>query len=85
MYVFQKTVFYFFLEKKPNKKMLVNQQLSARLAQIYEFRVSIQTMADDIMDSPDICDTHKAIFLIWYNKTTFEIKEELDEITDDVL
>ena len=42
--------------------MLVNEQLSARLAQIYEFRVSIQTMADDIIDSPDICDTHKAIF-----------------------
>ena len=76
---FRKPFFIFFLEKKPNKKMLVNQQLSARLAQIYEFRVSIQTMADDIMDSPDICDTHKAIFLIWYNKTTFEIKEKLDE------
>ena len=81
----RKPFFIFFLEKKPNKKMLVNQQLSARLAQIYEFRVRIQTMADDIMDSPDICDTHKAIFLIWYDKTTFEIKEELDEITDDVL
>ena len=85
LYVFKKTFFYFFLEKNLNKKMPVNEQLSARFAQIYEFRVSIKAMADDIMDSPDICDTHKAIFLIWYDKNSFEIKEELDEITDDVL
>lgn len=85
LYVFQKSFLKFFLEKNPNKKMPVNEQLSASLAQMYEFRVSIKAMADDIMDSPDICDTHKAIFLIWYDKTSFEIKEELDEITDDVL
>lgn len=42
----------------------MNSYLQALLAQIYEFRVSIKAMADDIMDSPDICDTHKAIFLI---------------------
>ena len=42
----------------------MNSYLQALLAQIYEFRVSIKAMADDTMDSPDICDTHKAIFLI---------------------
>ena len=86
LYVFQKSFLKFFLEKSPNKKcQLMNSYLQALLAQIYEFRVSIKAMADDIMDSPDICDTHKAIFLIWYDKNSFEIKEELDEITDDVL
>ena len=62
-----------------------NEQISARLAEIYQKLVSIQAMADDIMSSSNICNNHKAIFIIWYNKTLSEIKKELDEITDQVI
>ena len=62
-----------------------NEQRSARLAEIYQELVSVQELADYIMESPDICVNHKAIFVIWYDKTLSEIKEELDEITEQVL
>ena len=81
---FQKLLYNFF-RKKPKKMPQNNEQLSARLAEIYQMLSNIQELGDAVMFSTDIDINIKCVFLTWYEMKLASIKEELDEITSIVL
>ena len=62
--------------------MLTNQEMSVRLAELHQILTNIQAIADDIINNPNICNDHKAIFLIWYGVTLAKLKEDLEEMND---
>ena len=84
LYVLSKLLYNFF-RKKPKKMPQNNEQLSARLAEIYQMLSNIQELWDAVMFSTDIDINIKCVFLIWYEMELASIKEELDEITSIVL
>ena len=62
-----------------------DQQLNARLAEIYQLLLNIQDLGDAVMYNPDIDNNIKCAFLAWYEMRLACIKEELDEITSIVI
>ena len=73
-----------FLEKK-QKMRQNNQQISSRLAEIYQMLVNIQELGDAVIYNPDLDNNIKSVFLIWYQMKLTSLKEELDEITAIVI
>ena len=61
-----------------------NEQISARLAEVYHMLLNIQELGDVVMFSQDIDNNTKGAFLVWYEMKLASIKEELDEITSTV-
>ena len=43
-----------------------NQQLNARIAEIYQMISNIQDIGDAVMYNPDIDNNTKCVFLAWY-------------------
>ena len=43
-----------------------NQQISSRLAEIYQMLVNIQELGDAVIYNPDLDNNIKSVFLIWY-------------------
>ena len=62
-----------------------NQQISSRLAEIDQMLVNIQELGDAVIYNPDLDNTIKSVFLIWYQMKLTSLKEELDEITAIVI
>ena len=62
-----------------------NQQISSRLAEIYQILVNIQELGDAVIYNPDLDNNIKSVFLIWYQMKLTSLKEELDEITAIVI
>ena len=62
-----------------------NQQISSRLAEIYQMLVNIQELGDAVIYNPDLDNNIKSVFLIWYQMKLTSLKEELDEITAIVI
>ena len=62
-----------------------NEQISARLAEVYHMLLSIQELGNAVMFSQDIDNNTKCVFLVWYEMKLASIKEELDEITSTVI
>ena len=62
-----------------------NEQISARLAEVYHMLLNIQELGDAVMFSQDIDNNTKGTFLVWYEMKLASIKEELDEITSTVI
>ena len=62
-----------------------NEQLSARLAEIYQMLSNIEEPGDSVMFGTDIDNNIKCVFLTWHEMKLAHIKEELDEITSIVL
>ena len=62
-----------------------NQQISSRLAEIYQILVNIQELGDAVIYNPDLDNTIKSVFLIWYQMKLTSLKEQLDEITAIVI
>ena len=62
-----------------------NQQISSRLAEIYQMLVNIQELGDAVIYNPDLDNNIKSVFLIWYQMKLASLKEELDEITAIVI
>ena len=62
-----------------------NEQLSSRLAEIYQMLSNIQEPGDAVMSGTDIDNNVKCVFLTWHEMKLANIKEELDEITSIVL
>ena len=63
--------------------MSQNDQINARLADIYQTLSKIQEIG--VMYSPDIDNNIKTVFLIWYEMKLNSIKEELHERTSIVI
>ena len=62
-----------------------NQQISSRLAEIYQILVNIQELGDAVIYNPDLDNNIKSVFLIWYQMKLTSLKEQLDEITAIVI
>ena len=62
-----------------------NQQISSRLAEIYQMLVNIQELGDAVIYNPDLDNNIKSVFLIWYQMKLTSLKEQLDEITAIVI
>ena len=62
-----------------------DQQLDARLAEIYQMLSNIQDLGDAVMYNPHVDNNIKCGFLAWYEMKRACIKEELDEITSIVI
>ena len=62
-----------------------NQQLNARIAEIYQMISNIQDLGDAVMYNPDIDNNTKCVFLAWYQMKLAFIKEELGEISSIVI
>ena len=80
----QKSFYNFFLEKNP-KMPQNNQQLNARIAEIYQMISFIQDLGDAVLYNPDIDGNTKCVFLAWYQMKLASIKDELDEISSVVI
>ena len=82
IYLFFQKLFCNFFQKKKTKKIPQNdQQLNARVAEIYQMLSYVQDLGNAIMYNPDIDNNTKCVFLAWYQVKLSSIKEELDEIT----
>ena len=58
-----------------------NQQLNARVAEIYQMLSNTRDLGDAVMYNTDIDNNTKCVFLAWYQMKLTYIKEELDQIT----
>ena len=46
--------------------------------------IELEQMGDSIVYDPNICQTHKTIFIIWYENELKKIRQQLDEITAEL-
>ena len=70
---FQKLLYNFF-RKKPKKMPQNNEQLSARLAEIYQMLSNIQELGDVVMFSTDIDNNIKCVFFDLVRNETSKYK-----------
>ena len=85
IYIFSKSFFKIFLEKKEPKKMVLNMptaEVNARLAEIYGTLTRMQELADKVMYHPYLDNVIKGILLDWYESKLDVLKNELWSYTD---
>ena len=55
-----------------------------QLERILQMLIELEQMGDSIVYNPNICQTHKTIFIIWYENELKKIRQQLDEITAEL-
>ena len=46
--------------------------------------IELEEMSDSIVYDPNICQTHKTIFIIWYENELEKIRQQVDEIAAEL-